>query len=45
MGVLGEVFGDDVGIGGGDEGLVGAHQLGEGPAAGAVELAKDVIEK
>jgi len=37
------VFEDDVGVGGGDEGLVGCQVIGQGVAAGAVQLREHVV--
>lgn len=43
MAVGGEVLGDEVGVGGGDEGLVGSQVVGEGMAALAVEFGENVV--
>ena len=40
-----EVLDDNVGFGGGDKGLVGSEVVGQGVAAFAVELGKNVVEQ
>ena len=45
LAVVHEMFDDDVGVSGGDKGLVVLEVAGEGFAAGSIEFAKNIVEK